>query len=119
MLPEIKEVRPQSLTFPTAWQTVIFRNFSYVRTERIAAILGCSCEVVKKEAKRLGLSPESDEKSRRFERQGYITVIRNNWDLLEKDKKLIDAISWSTSSKRNIIYVFDCLKNKLFDKYLL
>ena len=40
-------------------------------------------------------------------------------DLLEKDKKLIDAISWSTSSKRNIIYVFDCLKNKLFDKYLL
>ena len=82
MLPEIKEVRPQSLTFPTAWQTVIFRNFSYVRTERIAAILGCSCEVVEKEAQRLGLSPENDEKIRRFERQGYITVIRNNWYLL-------------------------------------
>lgn len=50
--------------------------------------------------------------------------LRNNLtkkfaDLLEKDKKLIDAISWSTSSKRNIIYVFDCLKNKLFDKFLL
>ena len=40
-------------------------------------------------------------------------------DLLERDKNLIDAISWSTSSKRNIIYVFDCLKNKLFDKFLL
>lgn len=39
--------------------------------------------------------------------------------LLENDQDLINAISWSTSSKRNIIYVFDCLKNKLFDKYLL
>lgn len=40
-------------------------------------------------------------------------------DLLERDKNLIDAISWSTSSKRNISYVFDCLKNNLFDKFLL
>lgn len=40
-------------------------------------------------------------------------------DLLERDKNLIDAISWSTSSKRNIIYVFDCLKNNMFDKFLL
>jgi len=40
-------------------------------------------------------------------------------DLLEGDKDLINAISWSTSSKRNIFYVFDCLKNKLFDKFLL
>ena len=40
-------------------------------------------------------------------------------DLLERDKELINAISWSTSSKRNISYVFDCLKNNLFDKFLL
>ena len=40
-------------------------------------------------------------------------------DLLERDKELINAISWSTSSKRNIAYVFDCLKNNLFDKFLL
>ena len=40
-------------------------------------------------------------------------------DLLERDKELINAISWSTSSKRNITYVFDCLKNNLFDKFLL
>lgn len=39
--------------------------------------------------------------------------------LLENDQYLINAISWSTSSKRNIIYVFDCLKNNLFDKFLL
>lgn len=40
-------------------------------------------------------------------------------DLLERDKNLIDAISWGTSSKKNIIYVFDCLKKNMFDKYLL
>lgn len=40
-------------------------------------------------------------------------------DLLERDKNLIDAISWGTSSKKNIIYVFDCLKNNIFDKFLL
>ena len=40
-------------------------------------------------------------------------------DLLERDKMLNDAISWSTSSRKNILYVFDCLKNNLFDKFLL
>lgn len=40
-------------------------------------------------------------------------------DLLERDKILNDAISWSTSSRKNILYVFDCLKNNLFDKFLL
>lgn len=53
---------------------------------------------------------------------GY--VLRKNLtdefaDLLERDKELNNAISWSTSSKKNIIYVFDCLKNNMFDKFLL
>lgn len=39
--------------------------------------------------------------------------------LLETDKELSDAISWSTSSKKNISYVFDSLKKNLFDKFLL
>lgn len=39
--------------------------------------------------------------------------------LLEEDKELSDAISWSTSSKKNISYVFDSLKTNLFDKFLL
>ena len=39
--------------------------------------------------------------------------------LLEEDKDLSDAISWSTSSKKNINYVFDSLKTNLFDKFLL
>lgn len=39
--------------------------------------------------------------------------------LLEKDRQLSDALSWSTSSKKSILYVFECLKNNLFDKFLL
>lgn len=40
-------------------------------------------------------------------------------NMLEQDKYFNDAISWSTSSKSNIRYVFECLKTKLFDKFLL
>ena len=38
-------------------------------------------------------------------------------DLLERDKILVNAISWSTSSKKNILYVFYCLK-ELFEEFL-
>ncbi|WP_296124518.1 DUF262 domain-containing protein [uncultured Bacteroides sp.] len=39
--------------------------------------------------------------------------------LLKKDRQLSDAISWSTSSRKSILYVFKCLKENLFDKFLL
>ena len=80
MLPEVKKVKMPSLTLPTRWQTVIFRNFGYVKTERIALVLGCDSATVSLEAKRLGLA-EFDY-SADFESRGYITVIRSNWFLL-------------------------------------
>lgn len=39
--------------------------------------------------------------------------------LLENDRQFSDAISWSTTTKKSILYVFECLKNNLFDKFLL
>ena len=39
--------------------------------------------------------------------------------LLENDRELTDAISWSTSSWKSIHYVFKCLKENLFDKFLV
>ena len=80
MLPPVKKVKMQRMTFPTLWQTVIFRNYGYVKTESITRVLGCDGETVRFEAKRLGL-PEFDF-SADFESRGYITVIRNNWFLL-------------------------------------
>ena len=79
-LPEIKQVRIQTLTFPTAWQTVIFRNYGYVCVSRIAKTLGCNAETVHFEAKRLGL-PAVDYHAD-FEKRGFLTLIRNNWHLL-------------------------------------
>lgn len=86
MLPPIKDVKLQSLTLPTAWQTVIFRNYGYVDASRIADVLGCDVDVVYSEARRLGLSDACY--CDRFDRSGYITVIRNNWYLLPYDQLL-------------------------------
>ena len=80
ILPEVKKVKLQTLTLPTAWQTVIFRNYGYVATERIAKVLGCAEEIILQEAKRLGLP--DDDFTADFEKSGYLTIIRNNWHLL-------------------------------------
>lgn len=52
-----------------------------------------------------------------------VTTERNLTDklaiLLENDRQLSEAISWGTTTKKSILYVFECLKNKLFDKFLL
>ena len=79
-IPVVKKVKLQTLTLPTAWQTVIFRNYGYVRVERIAKTLGCDEETIRVEAKRLGL-PDDDFVAD-FEKRGYLTIIRNNWHLL-------------------------------------
>jgi hypothetical protein len=80
MLPEVKRVKLQTLTLPTVWQTVIFRNYGYVRTERIAKTLGCDEKTICAEAKKLGLP--DDDFTAEFEKRGYLTIIRNNWHLL-------------------------------------
>ncbi len=84
MLPEVKKIKIPSLTLPTAWQTVIFRNFGYVKTERIAETLNCSIETVCGEASRMGLTDYGYAED--FELRGYLTIIRNNWFLLPYDQ---------------------------------
>ncbi len=80
MLPKIRNVKLPSLTLPTAWQTVIFRNYGYVPTERIAEVLECNEDTVRLEAARLGLFDHGYADS--FSKSGHITTIRNNWYLL-------------------------------------
>ncbi|MBR3803950.1 MAG: hypothetical protein IKJ14_01205 [Clostridia bacterium] len=83
MYPEIKKVVEPMLNFPTKWQAVIFRNYGFVPTEKIAKVLSTEKSVVETEAKRLGLS--SVEYNSEWEKSGYITIIRNNWYLLDLD----------------------------------
>lgn len=79
MLPPIKKETMPELNFPTVWQAVVYRNFSYVSTDKIAKVLGCDEETVVTEANRLGLF---DEYNPMWEKRGYQTIIRNNWYLL-------------------------------------
>lgn len=80
MLPEIKKVKLPSPTLPTKWQTVIFRNYGYVKTESLANVLGCDAKTIETEATRLCLTDRGNSKD--FLKWGYITIIRNNWYLL-------------------------------------
>ena len=80
MLPEVKKVKLPIDNFPTKWQTVIFRNYGYVSTNKIASVLGCNEAVIKREAERMGLCKV--EYNGIWEKKGYITIIRNNWFLL-------------------------------------
>ena len=80
MVVEEKKVLLPMLNLPTAWQTVIYRNYGFVKTEKIAEILGCDADIVVAEAKKLGLG--NIKYNPEWEKSGYITIIRNNWYLL-------------------------------------
>lgn len=48
-----------------------------------------------------------------------VNLVNNIAKLLETDIQLVKAITSSTADKANILYTMSCLKNNLFDKYLL
>ena len=77
MLPELKIINLPVDNFPTKWQAVIFRNYGYVSLDKLALTLECEEETVKAEACRLGL--ENVVHDSVWEKNGYITTIRNNW----------------------------------------
>jgi len=110
MLPMIKQVKLPRYDFPTGWQTVIFRNYGYVRTERIAAVLGCDEKTIDTEAKRLGL--EYIDYSADFESRGYITVIRSNWYLLPYEQ-LEQLLGFSEDMLDFVLEKDDFLSTKL------
>ena len=83
MYPEIKKVVEPMLNLPTKWQTVIFRNYGFVPLDRIAKVLSTDQATVELEARRLGLG--GIRYNAEWEKSGYITIIRNNWFLLDLD----------------------------------
>lgn len=84
MLLPIKKVPLPKEVFPQRWQTVIFRNYGLVSTDKIAKTLECDVKTVETEACRMGLpNIRSDG---RWEKKGFITLVRNNWYLLPYDQ---------------------------------
>lgn len=70
--------------FPTRAHCFVFRNYGLVGVDRLAAVLGCGIAEVERLAKELGLGPE-DSLAEAFEERGFVTLVRNNWHLLDYD----------------------------------
>lgn len=79
--------------FPARWQIFVWRNWELVPVERIARVLRCSVDEVVQAAAELGLtqSPVVDSK---WVSHGYLTLIRNNWQLLSY-AQILELLDWT------------------------
>ncbi len=111
-LPTGKSAPPLSLPhFPAKWQAVLWRNWGLVCTERLAEVLQCSTDVLRKEAAALGLLPEPQVHSAWLSR-GYLTLIRCNWHLLPYEQLLI-LLGWPPEKLAYTLKEEDFLWTKL------
>ena len=97
----------------TAWQKVIFRNYSYVPAKNIAKVLGTTEEVIEAEARKAGLG--NFRYNPDWLKKGFVTVIRGNWDLLTKEQLLI-LTGFSEKEFDALLKDYDFLDVKLGDK---
>ncbi len=77
--------------FPAPAFAVIFRNWGLVAPSRIAKVLDTDEASVCKAAEKMGLDPNPTI-SPLWQKRGFLTVIRNNWNLCDYDqiKILVD-----------------------------
>lgn len=104
---------PEALSFPhfpKNFQAVIWRNWGLVPLERLAEALGTSEENIRKSAAALGL-PEM-EVSKNWLEIGYLTVIRNNWHILDYEQLLI-LLGWTAAKLDSILREEDFLWVKM------
>lgn len=78
--------------FPARWQAFVWRNWEMVPPRKIAEVLGCSETEILNAAVEMGLTgtPDVPEK---WLSHGYLTLIRNNWQLLNYGQLLI-LLDW-------------------------
>ena len=76
-----KQIKIPPHPFATDWQAVLFRNYGLVKTANLAKVLGTDVQTIEREANRLGLGGRTYDEQ--WREKGYITVIKNNWHLLD------------------------------------
>ena len=79
--------------FPARFQAVVWRNWNLVPVERLAKVLHASSAEIFQTARALGLEYRPEE-WKLWEKRGYQTIIRRNWDLLDREQ-LLELLSWS------------------------
>lgn len=87
---------PQPLTndcFPTRWQHFLWRNWGLATPEKLAVLLNCTTNDLLCAAEEMGL-PVPVKVCGSFLTKGYLTLIRNNWHLLNY-KQLLELLEWT------------------------
>ncbi len=110
-LPEIRKGCMYALPhFPTVMQAMIFRCWEMIPAERIAKVLETTEENVKKLAFGMGLKEQ--ENLDEWIQNGYISIIRNTWQILPYDQ-LLELLGWDEERLNYVLKEDDFLNVKL------
>ena len=110
MVLEEKKVKLPKTDFPALWQAVLYRNYGFVAKERLAEVLGTDVKTVEAEAERLELG--NIVYNSQWIKSGYITIIKNNWFLLNYEQ-LMQLLGWEEEKLDYVIKEEDFLYVKL------
>ena len=97
--------------FPSRLHKFVFRNWELANLERIAEVAGTSAQNISSVGRSMGLPAKlrlTGDQLRRI----YITVIRQNWDVLPEDQ-LIQLLGWTKDKYRFTLKEDDFLDVKL------
>jgi hypothetical protein len=97
--------------FPTKMQLFIWRNWGIIPAERLAAVLECPVQTVRKLAAELGLPP-SPAVPPEWILRGYMTILRANWHLLPYEQ-LLALLGWTAEHLAYMLKEDDALWIKL------
>ncbi len=112
VLPEIREDKQLVYEwFPTPAQCVIYRNWGTVRIHKLAEVLKTDIATILRMAEEMGLDTEVDVSDEWLSR-GYITIIRNNWHLLDYEG-ICTLLDWTPDYLAFILQEDDFLSIKL------
>ena len=98
------------MTMLLPWQKVVLKNYGMIKTENIAKIISVEPDFVNKIAKSLGLTKITYND--RWAKDGFVTIIRNNWDLLSIDDIAL-LLDLSTDELKKLLVEYDFLDIKL------
>lgn len=96
--------------FPTSMQAFIFKNWDIVPKERIALCLETSVKNIEKQAEKMGLEKQDDVSV--WLSRGYISIIKQNWFLLDYDQ-LLTLLGWDEQRLAIVLKEEDFLDIKL------
>lgn len=97
--------------FPDRLHAFVWRNWTLVPVEKIAAVVGASPEQISSLGESMGLPPPAPITLEQ-QRRSYITIIRRNWHLLPYEQ-LLQLLDWTVEHMAYMLREDDFLFIKL------